>query len=1070
MTPPSALRRSLPCVAIPTVVVPAVVPTWLVPLVVPALVVSSVVPALVVPLVLSACLLAAAAHGQVVLPPGLGQVAGGQTVPTPAYDLALQALAEGNFSGGLEIAGREYQGGVKIGGQRWIDSIASAAAVGECRYELGGYREAIAAYEEGLLLATTHPDWLVAVQWPQQPLQPRAGRRVATWGRSQRGTRPAGLPETVSIRRGGADPQEVLQRGGVLAAPVDYPIRPHEIFRSLEIAIYRHAELLGELARQSPALDAATRALARRAAPPAHYSQSWIDVALGTAYWVQGKPDLALPLLNRGLVVGEGLDHPLTAWGLIVLGRIALDSDQAAAAAKLFEEATYAAADHGDARALEEAFRFAFTAHMVAGTRGVPPSIRGGCEWARGGLPVLHANLLAMQAECLAAAGDPRAAKAAVKEIDGRLLRGDPGRGRSGALAAYAAALAQHAAGDTAAADAELDRAIVIEQPRSPRLFQTTRLVELIVAGSSLFSDREADGLFARLLGDPTARDLAADPLAALAVMAAPRGDAFETWVQIAARRGEEAALEAAEATARDRWLAAQRLGGRPIAVQRLLGTDPQELPPGEAARRAALLARYPELAAVLDKLAQVRTTLTAAVNAAAAGQPAAAEGRPALPGAEADWEAYRTLAKRLGQFVARIAAGRDFTPLDFPPRTAAAEIRGRLPPRHLLLSFHWTKAGLFGVLESRERAAFWQVRQIAALPRALQELAKSLCLFDPIAPVPTDRLLADEWRGAAAQVERILFENSKITLAEGIDELVIVPDGLLWYLPFELLPVASNRPGDPAAGEARLLREVCRVRYAPIRSLAVLPFAAGRSAGPIGVHAGRMFRGDKADEVAALRARMTDAVERCQPLPVAAAGPPPALVAALFSELAICEELGGEGPIASRPLLQATAGSGGMTFADWLAPPLKRTRLILLPGLQTAMAGGLAKLPARPGEDLFVAATDLLAAGSETAVVSRWRMGGKVAADLMTEFLRDMTAPGPEGGFPTAAASWQRAVDLAIAEEPDPQREPRLKPVAKGVLPDARHPFLWAGYMLIDCGAGGPAAPPPAPVVQPAR
>ena len=362
-----------------------------------------------------ACLFVMPATAQVVLPPGMGQVAGGQTVPTAAYDLALQALAEGNYSGGLEIAGREYQGGVKVGAQRWIDSIASAAVVGECRYELGGYREAIAAYEEALLLAANHPDWLVAVQWPPQPLQPRAGRRVATWGRSQRGTRPALLPETISIRRGGADPQEVLQRGGVLAAPADYPIRPQEIFRSLEIAIYRHAEILGELARESPAIDTVTKTLARRSAPPNHYSQSWIDVTLGTAYWVQGKPDLALPLLNRGLLVGEGLDHPLTAWGLIVLGRIALDSDQAAAAAKLFEEATYAAADHGDARALEEAFRFAFTAHMAAGTRGVPPAIREGCDWARTNLPVLRLNRLAMQAECLAAAGEVRQATAAMK-------------------------------------------------------------------------------------------------------------------------------------------------------------------------------------------------------------------------------------------------------------------------------------------------------------------------------------------------------------------------------------------------------------------------------------------------------------------------------------------------------------------------------------------------------------------------------------------------------------------------------------------------------------------------------
>ena len=1017
-----------------------------------------------------ACLLTVAARAQVVLPPGLGQIPDSQIVPTAAYDLALQALADGNYSGGLEIAGREYQGGVRVGAQRWIDSIASAAVVGECRYELGGYREAIAAYEEALLLAAGHPDWLVSVQWPPQPLQPRAGRPVATWGRSQRGARPAQLPETIAIRRGGADPQEVLKRGGVLVAPADYPIRPQEIFRSLEIAIYRHAEILGELARESPAIDAVAKALGRRGAPPNHYSQAWIDVTLGTAYWVQGKSDLALPLLNRGLLIGEGLDHPLTAWGLIVLGRIALASDQAAAAAKLFEEATYAAADHGDARALEEAFRFAFTAHMLAGTRGVPPAIRAGCDWAQANLPMLGVNLLAMQAECLTAAGEVRQALATLKEIDGRLLRGDPGRGRPGALAAYAAATVKHAAGDTAAADADLDRAIAIERARSPRLFQTTRLVEFAVAGSSLVSDRDADGLFARLLGDPTARDFAADPLGVLAVISTPRTNAFETWVEVAGRRSNDAALEALEATARDRWLAAQRLGGRPIAIQRLLGADPQDQPPTEAARRAALLARYPELAALLDKLTQVRTAVNAAVNAAAVQQPRGAGGKPVLPGAAADWDNYRTLAARLEQFVARIAAGRDFTPLDFPPQTAAAEIRRRLAPRQLMLSFHWTKAGLFGVLESRDRAAFWQVRQIAGLPRAMQDLAKALCLFDPIAPVPTDRLAESEWRGAAAQVERMLFENSKITLAEGIDELVIVPDGLLWYLPFELLPVASNRPGDPDAGQTKLLREVCRIRYAPTRSLGVMRFAPRQPGGPVGIHAGRMFRGDKADDIAALLERLTAAVDRSQPLALPNQGPPPPLVAGLFDDLVIFEELGGEGPIAARPLIQTAVGTAGMTFGDWLAPPLKRTRRILLPGLQTALAGGLAKLPARAGEDIFIAATDLLAAGSQTAVVSRWRMGGKLAADLMAEFLRDVTAPSPDGAPPAAAASWQRAIDVATAEEPDPEREPRLKPVAKAVLSDAKHPFLWAGYMLIDCGPGTYADPPPAPAVRPAR
>jgi tetratricopeptide (TPR) repeat protein len=996
--------------------------------------------------------LAAAAPAQVVLPPGTGQIAGGQTVPTPGYDLAGQALAEGNYSGGLEIAMREYQGGVRIGAQRWIDSIAAAAMVGECRFELGRLREAIAAYEEAMLLTAAQPDWLLSVQWLQQPLRPRAAPPVATWGRSQRNTRPAALPEVVSIRRAGADPEQVLRQGGVLEAPADYPIRPQEICRSLVIAIYRHAEILGELAHESPALDAATKALARRPAPPNHFSQSWIDVALGTAYWVKGKSDLAAPLLTRGLTVGEGLDHPLTAWGLIVLGRIKLAADQAADAAKLFEEATYAAANHGDARALEEAFRLAFTAHMVAGTRGVPPSIRGGCDWARTNLPVLRVNLLAMLAESLVAAGETRQAAAAVKDIDGRLLQGDPGRCRAGALAAYAAATVKYAEGKTAAADADLDRALALERARSARLFQTTRVTEMVIAGSNLITEREADRLYAALLGDPTGRDFAADPLGTLAAISSPRGDAFEGWVAMAARRNDEAALEAAEALARDRWLSAQRLGGRPVAIQRLLGSDPQDLLPAEAARRAALLARHPELAAVLDRVAQVRIALTAAVNAAVAQPPAE---KPTVPGAADDWETYRGQAVRLGQFVGRIAAGRDFTPLDFPPRTAAAEIRRRLAPRQLMLSFHWTKSGLFGVLESRERAAFWQVRQVAALPRAVTDLARGLCLFDPIAPVPTDRLVAGDWRGAAAQIERILFENSKITLAEGIDELIVVPDGLLWYVPFELLPVASNRPGDPAAGEAKLLREVCRVRYAPTRSLAVPRFAPGRAGGPVGIHAGRMFRGESREDVAAVLERLTAAVERSQPLVLLAAGPPPPLVGSLFEDLAIFEELGGEGPIAARPLIQSAAGAAGMTFADWLGPPLKRPRRIILPGLQTAVAGGLDKLPARAGEDIFIAATDLLAAGGRTALVSRWRMGGKVAADLMAEFLRDATAPGPEGDLPAASASWQRAVDVATAEEPDTAREPRIKQVDKAILTDARHPFFWAGYMLFDSGSG---------------
>ncbi|MFM8497658.1 MAG: hypothetical protein ACKOEM_19380, partial [Planctomycetia bacterium] len=86
-----------------------------------------------------------AGSAQVVLQPGLGGVQGGRTVPTAAFDAALAALAAGDFASGLEIASQEYRGGIRAGAQRWIDSIAAAMAVGEANYELGRFREAIAA-------------------------------------------------------------------------------------------------------------------------------------------------------------------------------------------------------------------------------------------------------------------------------------------------------------------------------------------------------------------------------------------------------------------------------------------------------------------------------------------------------------------------------------------------------------------------------------------------------------------------------------------------------------------------------------------------------------------------------------------------------------------------------------------------------------------------------------------------------------------------------------------------------------------------------------------------------------
>ena len=1019
---------------------------------------------------------------------------GAQTVPTIAYDAALAALANGDFAVALETAGRDYAGGVRAGNQRWIDSIASATAIGESHYELGALRAAVAAYDEAILLGATNSEWLLAVQFPTQGPQPSPRPRVATWGRSARGTKSTTFPDTMTIRQTAADPQKVLQQGGVLAAPMNVPIRPQEIMRALVIALYRRGVILGPLAGEGNTIEAINNALAKRPAPANHWSQSWIDVALGTAAWSQGRLDQAVPLLERGVSLGGKLDHPLTAWGLLVLGRIALARDDAVGAARWFEEATYAAAEFGDFRALEEAFRMAFAAHQAAGTPGVPATIQGGCQWSRAGLPVLHATLLAHEAEALAAAGNLQGARGRLGDIDARFLRGDAGQGTPGAVAAHAAALVAYGAGDATAGDADMERALAIARPRSPRLFQTGKLVEMVMAGATTISDRQADVLFARLLGDPPPRELVIDPLATLAAMTTPRQEAHEAWMLVAARRGSDAALAASEAAVRARWLDTQPVGGRRLGIERLLGPDPSGLNAAAVAGRTGLLKRHPELARIVAEDARLRTGLTAALLAAAGrGGDVAEAGHPhraGPPGEPKDWESFAQVSARRGLLIDLLGAGREPIGIEFPPLLPPAEVRGRLAPGELVLSFHWSGSGAWGALESRDRVATWQIRQPAALARELTQLAKALCLFDPHVPVGTDRIVASDWRASAITVERLLFEQSKVKLSEGIEELVIVPDGPLWYLPFELLPAGSA--GEPADGDegtadaGPLLRDVCRIRYCPTRSLAVAgrPEApaeplAGR--GPVGIHAGRPVRGERPEAIGEAVDRLTRALDRAvalpsQPFQQHGVVVSPALPAAICDVLVVLDEvnLAGEGPVGLRGLFGRPPDRGsraGLTFNDWLDSPHKRPPLVVVPGVQSAMASGLTKPLSRPGEELFIAATDLLAAGARTALVSRWRMGGKSTTDLVTEFVRDTDDPTA-----IPAASWRRAVDLVSAEEPDPALEGRIRVAGQTVLTDMRHPLFWAGYMLVDGGTSVPAEAAkvagraPAPAAVPMR
>ena len=1017
------------------------------------------------------CLVGADRPGlaQVIGLPGMG-MPGGRNVPGQAYDLAQVALASGNLTEALELAKAEYKGAIKFGTRRWIDSAAAAAMVGECQFELGRFRAAVTSYDESILQAVSLGDWLLDIRFQDLPLRPLNRQPRQLWAASPRPMLPADLPDRMSIRLGTADARGVMQGGGVLAAPVDYPLRPHEIMRSLAISLYRRAELLGPLAKNGRSLEAAVAWLQRRPAPPNHFSQAWIDVCLGIAYWSQGRTDQAQPLLNRGLLLEGQLDHPLTPWGLLVGGRIELAAGRYKEAAALCEAAAFAAAVQSDARCLEEAFRWAVAGQLAAGG-SLPPTVAAAAAWADDGLPSLAVRLRLLLAVATAETGDRGAAARILSDIDRRQLQGDLGQGWCGATAAYASALIDYAGGNRPAGDSDLSQALALARSRSPRLFQTQALTEAVAASQSGLADREIDQLFAKLLGDPEPGLVRTDPLEALAVMSTERTAAFEAWLWAARNlwvtnsRGDEAWLDAAEASSRSRWLSSRDLGGRRDAVLRLLAFPPAA---GDSQdQRRELLARQADLAVTLAEVDQLVGPLRRTLEGAAGPPDPAAE--PQLPGDPDQWKRYATASAQLRGWIDRVAAGRDLVPLDFPPLLPTTEIRDRLTSRQRLLSFAWTEAGLYGCLEATKQAAVWQVKQPVAVRKAMAALAKSLCLYHPLKPVLSDRLASAAWQDQLAELAELLFEGSGISLArhEEFDELVVVPDGLLWYLPFELLPVGPAEEDHPDVTGTLRLHDVCQLRYCPTRSLAVSRRRFPPAEPLVAVYQGAAFRGDSPERAAAALTRFTSGVRGSVCLSPTAAKTPAALAASLADTVAVFDDLTARPGENSRPLVAAVAGRPGLSLADWLVPPPKAARCVVLTGLQTQFSAVPAKEPGRAGADLFQAAMDLAAAGAETMVLSRWNVGGQVALDLGISFLQDRQGSEDHGPPPPAAVSWRRAVRLVTAERPDFQREPRLQLTRDQIPADATHPFFWAGYTLIDCGLLPEAPLQPAPPAE---
>jgi len=280
---------------------------------------------------------------------------------------------------------------------------------------------------------------------------------------------------------------------------------------------------------------------------------------------------------------------------------------------------------------------------------------------------------------------------------------------------------------------------------------------------------------------------------------------------------------------------------------------------------------------------------------------------------------------------------------------------------------------------------------------------------------------------------------------------LIVVPDGPLWQLPFQALPLPRQ-----AGEKRRYLIEAYNVSYAPsltaLREMRALRELRRRQPPPYQV----LALGDPAVEGSELEGftfkPLPDMANLARELERRYGGPPQARAetgpGATYEYLRREARdyrvvvLGTHGwvhperPLQSFLLIAPNAEGGRSRLEAWELPDLGlNAELVLLAACRTAEGYFGA------GEGVIGLAWALFIAGCPMTLATQWEAWSAPTRELVLTFLANWAPPSTErataaGGTPSAAEALQQA-QLALLR----QRE-------------FRHPYFWAGYVLM--GDGG--------------
>ena len=951
-----------------------------------------------------------------------------RTLPTPNYFRSFARFHEADYRDAARDFRNASSSAYRLGNQRYVDSICYWTMQAECFYHMGNYAEAITLYEQALNLYVDHQNgnWQNRIHTQAINVQndrTAAARARITWGTSNRIKGVANVSDTFQVRFGDLDVVGKLQQGGVVQDAELRQVFVTEIMRCVSLCLHRRRIIKGPTAKIDPLTSRLVSGLQKGIRGDGSVLGSYNGVCLGIAYASQEEWGKAQQILSRSLTLSGGLDHTLTAIGLLELAYIGLELENDSTAATLAFEASYSAAIFDQYDLVAEALSVGTMLHLKS-NRSVYPPLNNSIAWARSNdANLMEANSIVRLAECLSESGQLNLSQQTLRQTSQVINRRNTlAQSVIGARVKYVTALNQFLATDFAGGSKSLAAAMDHFRTGSLWIYRLRLTNQLATGGATA---RQVDQLYEVLLHDPTELDWKLDPFEAITFLATPHLASLEVWFESAvARRDMRQAFKIAELTRRHRFFANLPMGGRLMAFRWLLHAPESALSKAATLQRSDFLNRNPDYKQSIARVAELQTLLK---DIPLDAEPKSEDGiqRNKL------FKELADISAKQETILASMSLRREPAEMVFPPSYTEAQIRYTMRRDQLALVTMATGKGYHVFSLSQNALQYVRFIKNQEMHREVSNWLKAI--GGNQSAVDVKQVTGQAWQESSKAIADVLLSKVLADQWAGIKEIVIVPDGALWYLPFEALLVGKD-------DDRTLLSEKVNIRYCPTASLA---FGGQRPVEELSnmlVTTGNLSPKTELELANAEYAKLLDPLPESQEWK--SVQYPSSLWGSQIDQLLAWTFVKSA---KNAPLQTVLLSTERQKFDDgsintWMKLPWGAPQHMILPGYQSP---GIALRGRGIGSDMFLTTTGLMAAGSRTILISRWNTAGKTSFELTGNYAAKIKSDGN-------LLALAQARKLVRESELDFANEPRLKSNGVEETIKAEHPFFWASSMFL--------------------